>query len=157
MKRSELAEFFNEELCCISLSETTKDKALEEMVDLFVKNDFIRNREIVLQMLRQRESLGSTGIGHGVAIPHGRTTAAPNVLIAFGKSEQGIDFDAIDGKPVYLIFMIIAPPHEVSNLYLPILGSLVTILKDSKNRKKLRKCSSFADTLVVIRGDEDDG
>lgn len=156
MQRSELIEFFNEKLFSISMSATTKDKAIEEMVDMFVQNNFIRNREIVLQMLRQRESLGSTGIGKGIAIPHGRTTAAPDVLIAFGKSDQGIEFDAVDKKPIHLVFMIIAPPHEVSNLYLPILGSLVTILKEPKNVKKLRRCSNFADFVAVIKGEDID-
>lgn len=153
MQRAELVEFFKENLFCHALSASTKDEAMEEMVGMFVKNNYIRNQEIVLQMLRQRESLGSTGIGNGVAIPHGRTTAAPDVLIAFGKTEQGIEFEAIDKMPVHLLFMIIAPPHEVSNLYLPILGSLVTILKDNENREKLLQCSNYQDFLAVIKGE----
>jgi len=153
MDRVELVQYFKENLFSPSLSSTTKHEAIEEIVDMFVKNNIIRNREIVIQMLRQRESLGSTGIGKGVAIPHGRTTAAPDVLIAFAKSDQGVDFDAIDGKPVHLIFMIIAPPHEVSNVYLPILGTLVTILKDNKNRKNLLKCNTFEEFQRVIRGE----
>jgi len=156
MDRMELSEFFNEKLFSMSLSATNKDEAIEEMVTMFVKNGFIRNKDIVLQMLRQRESLGSTGIGKGVAIPHGRTTAAPDVLIAFGISENGIEYDAIDKELVQLVFMIIAPPHEVSNLYLPILGSLVTILKDTKTRKKLLKCSNFSEFISVMRGESED-
>ena len=75
-------------------------------------------------------------------------------MIAFGKSENGIEYEAIDKKPVHLVFMIIAPPHEVSNLYLPILGSLVTILKDTKTRKKLLKCSDFIEFMAVMEGEE---
>jgi len=88
-----------------------------------------------------------------VAIPHGRTTAAADVLIAFGKSDQGIDFDAIDGKPVHLFFMVIAPPNEEGNVYLPILGSLVTILNEKANRDKLMKVETFQDFIAIITGE----
>jgi len=123
------------------------------LLDTFVMEKYIRNRDIVLEMLHQRETLGSTGIGKGVAIPHGRTTAAADVLIAFGKSDQGIDFDAIDGKPVHLFFMVIAPPNEEGNVYLPILGSLVTILNEKANRDKLMKVDTFQDFIAIITGE----
>ena len=153
MKGIELAEYFHQDLFSNSLSAKTKDEAIKEMLDMFVQNGYIRNADPVLQMLRQRESLGSTGLGNGIAIPHGRTTAAPDVLIAFGKSEAGIEFDSMDGKPVHLVFMIIAPPHEVGNLYLPILGGLVTVLKEGKSRKKLLKCNGFEEFITVIKGE----
>ncbi len=153
MHRSELAKYFKDNLFVASLQAAKKEVAIAELLDTFVREKYIRNRDIVLEMLHQRETLGSTGIGKGVAIPHGRTTAAADVLIAFGKSDQGIDFDAIDGKPVHLFFMVIAPPNEEGNVYLPILGSLVTILNEKANRDKLRKVETFQDFIAIITGE----
>jgi len=126
---------------------------LGELLDLFINEKIVRNRKIVLEMLHQRETLGSTGIGKGVAIPHGRTTAALNVVIAFGKSVKGIDFNAIDKQPVHLFFMIIAPPNDEENKYLPALGSLVTIIKSEKNRERLLKVSNYSELIPIISGD----
>jgi nitrogen PTS system EIIA component len=153
MHRNELARFFKEKLFIAEINAKTKSGALAELLDLFVREKYIRNRDIVLEMLHQRETLGSTGIGKGVAIPHGRTTAASDVLIAFGKSEKGIEFDAIDHKPAHLFFMVIAPPNDEGNVYLPILGSLVTILNDKGNRDKLQKVDSFSQFISIITGE----
>jgi mannitol/fructose-specific phosphotransferase system IIA component (Ntr-type) len=153
MHRSELAKYFKDNLFLAGLKSANKENAIAELLDIFVHEKYIRNRDIVLEMLHQRETLGSTGIGKGVAIPHGRTTAALDVLIAFGKSDRGIDFDAIDGKPVHLFFMVIAPPNDEGNVYLPILGSLVTILNEKANRDKLMKVETYQDFLSIITGE----
>jgi PTS system nitrogen regulatory IIA component len=153
MQRTELATHFRENLFIAELRATSKKEALGELLDLFVHEKYIRNRDIVWEMLNQRETLGSTGIGKGVAIPHGRTTAASNVFIAFGKSTKGIDFDSIDKKPVHLFFMVIAPPHDEGNIYLPILGTLVTILNDKNNRDRLSEVNSYAEFLPIITGE----
>ena len=102
MQRIDLTTYFKDNLFSNDIKANSKQEAIAELLDMFVESKYIRNREIVLEMLHQRETLGSTGIGKGVAIPHGRTTAASDVLIAFGKSEKGLDFNAIDHKPVHL-------------------------------------------------------
>ncbi len=153
MQRTDLANHFQEKLFIAEMRATTKEEALGELLDLFVQQKLIRNRDLVWEMLHQRETLGSTGIGKGVAIPHGRTTAASSVFIAFGKSTKGIDFDAIDKKPVHLFFMVIAPPHDEGNIYLPVLGTLVTVLNDKNNRDRLLEVTSFADFVPIITGD----
>jgi nitrogen PTS system EIIA component len=153
MLQTKLAQYFHENLFIPELTSRTKPDTLGELLDLFVHQKYIRNRELVLDMLHQRETLGSTGIGKGVAIPHGRTTAASDVLIAFGKAASGIDFDAIDKKPVQLFFMVIAPPHDEGNIYLPILGSLVTFLNVKENRDKLLKVKTFSEFIQIIPGE----
>lgn len=153
MQQSELIYYFKPDLFASNLKAKSKEKVINELLDLFVNKKYIRNREIVLEMLHQREKLGSTGIGKGVAIPHGRTTAASDVLIAFGKSDSGIDFDAIDKKPVHLFFMVIAPPNDENNIYLPILGSLVTLLNGKQNRNNLIKVQTFDDFVNIITGE----
>ena len=156
MQKSELSQYFKDDLFLADLKSTTKEEVLGELLELFVNTKYIRNRDIVLDMLHQRETLGSTGIGKGVAIPHGRTLAASDVLIAFGRSEKGIDFNSIDNKPVYLFFMVIAPPHDDGNNYLPILGSLVTILNEKSNRDDLLKVQNFNDFIQIITGESVD-
>jgi PTS system nitrogen regulatory IIA component len=150
MNNEDLIYYFNEQLFLPALTATTKDEILKEIVDQFVKVKYLKNSEIVLEMLKQREVLGSTGIGKGVAIPHGRTTSASDIMIAFGKSKAGIDYDSIDNKPVQLIFMIIAPPQDENNMYLPILGKMVEILSKSKNRNKLLEAESFEQFTDII-------
>jgi len=154
MQAKDLIHLFNENLFIANLNASNKEEVMGELLDLFIKEKIVRNKPIVMEMLHQREKLGSTGIGKGVAIPHGRTTAAMEVVIAFGKTNKGIDFDAIDGKPVTLFFMIIAPPNDEENKYLPALGSLVTILKVNKNRKKLMQINTYSELLSIISGEE---
>jgi fructose-specific phosphotransferase system IIA component len=147
MEISELVQYFKEEFFLPNLNSETKDEALLEIVTQFEEQGLIRKKEILLEMLKRREGLGSTGIGKGIAIPHGRSTVAKDVIIAFGKSSKGIDFNSVDGKPVHLIFMVVAPPIEEGNKYLPVLGKLVEFLNNEKTRDNLMKIKSF-DALV---------
>ncbi len=150
MTNEDLITYFDDQLFLPDLKATTKDELFEEIVNHFVKVKYLKNREIVLEMLHRREKLGSTGIGKKIAIPHGRTTAASDVMIAFGKSKQGIEYDSIDGKPVNLVFMIIAPPQDEDNMYLPILGKMVEILNKSKNRNKLMETETYDEFIEII-------
>lgn len=153
MQKIDIKNHFREELFLPSMKATTKLEVLEEMVDTFVEQKVIKSKELALEMLKRRETLGSTGIGKGIAIPHGRTTAAGDVIIGFGKSENGVDFDAIDGKPVTLFFMVIAPPQDENNVYLPILGSLVTTLNNASNRKKILGINTYEEFLEIFSGE----
>lgn len=154
MENKELAKYFSKELFLPNLSATTKEESLSELANLFIKSKLIRNKRLFLEMLYKRESLGSTGIGKGVAIPHGRTTAAIDLRIAFGKSANGIEFHAIDKKPVHLIFMLIAPPQEENSRYLPILGKLVKLLNNNYNRKQLLKVETYEEFINIFMGSE---
>jgi mannitol/fructose-specific phosphotransferase system IIA component (Ntr-type) len=150
MDNEDLIYYFDEQLFLPDFIATTKDELLKEIVDHFVKVKYLKNSDIVLEMLKQRELLGSTGIGKGIAIPHGRTTSASDIMIAFGKSKTGIEYYSMDGKPVHLVFMIIAPPQDENNMYLPILGKMVEILSKSKNRNKLLEAETFEEFTDVI-------
>lgn len=150
MDNEELISYFDEQLFLPDLKATTKDELLKEIVDQFIHVKYLKNSDIVLEMLHKREVLGSTGIGKGIAIPHGRTTSASEIMIAFGKSKTGIEYDSIDGKAIHLVFMIIAPPQDENNMYLPILGKMVEILNKAKNRNKLMAAETFAEFTDVI-------
>jgi fructose-specific phosphotransferase system IIA component len=151
MEKIELVPFFNESLFIPALRAKTKEGVLEELIEHFVEAKFLRNQAIALEMVHRREQLGSTGIGHGIAIPHGRTTAAAEVMIAFGYSKNGIDWQAIDGKPVHLIFMVLAPPQELNNRYLPVLGRLVEVLSDPHHRDKFHSVTTFFDFINLLK------
>ena len=151
MEKIELVPYFNESLFIPTLRAKTKEGVLEELLDCFVQARFIRNPAIALEMLHRREELGSTAIGHGIAIPHGRTTAVPELMIAFAHSNGGIEWGAMDGRPVHLIFMVLAPPQEQNNRYLPVLGRLVEVLSDPRQRDKFHTVTTFSDFTNLLK------
>lgn len=150
MQPQELAEYFQESLCIFDLKATDKHGALGEMVDCISQECKLKNKEIILEMLLNRESLGSTAIGKGVAFPHGRTLAVQELTILFGCSKAGVDFDSLDKKPTNLFFLTIAPPQDKENLYLQVLGCLVELIKSSAKRKKLLEVGNFEELKAVI-------
>lgn len=125
------------ESCVISnLKASTKKDAIYEMCESLKKAGFIEDVQEVVDVILERERLGSTGIGEGVAIPHGKMKGIKKILCVFGKSEKGIDFDAIDKKPVHIIVLLLAPEGSAS-IHLKMLSKISKILRDASIRKKL--------------------
>ena len=124
-----LRDFFSPDAIALSLSEGSKDDILAEMVALLRTDE--RSAGTLLRILQRRENLGSTGVGRGIAIPHGRSLVVSRLRLAFGHKPGGIEFQAIDGRPVYSLFLIVAPPLEISNQYLPVLGRIAQFAKDA--------------------------
>jgi len=147
----DVTEFFRPEFFVPKLKAKTKDSVLKELTAVLVNSGPVRDGELVLDMLRQREALGSTGIGKGVAIPHGRSLAVSEMVVLFARSATGIPFDAIDEEPVHLFFLIVAPPQDRANRYLPFLGRLVEILKSTENRSRLLEVEGFEEVVDVLR------
>ena len=125
----ELREFFSEDAVKLDLEGATKDDILKELVGLFELGE--KDEGMLYKMLKRRENLGSTGIGRGIAIPHCRSLVVSKLRVAFGRKREGVDFKAIDDKPVQFVFLIVAPPLEVSNQYLPVLGKIAQFSKES--------------------------
>ncbi len=148
----DVTEFFRPDYFIPKLKARSKDGVLKELTAALVKAGGTRDGDLVLEMLRQREALGSTGIGSGVAIPHGRSLAVSDMSVLFARSARGVGFDAVDGEPVTLFFLILAPPNDRANRYLPFLGKLVEILKNDENRTALLKAETFDDVIGVLRG-----
>jgi mannitol/fructose-specific phosphotransferase system IIA component (Ntr-type) len=121
-------EFFSPEAIALSLRGGSKDDVLSEMVSLLGTDE--RSAGTLLRILQRRENLGSTGVGRGIAIPHGRSLVVSRLRLAFGRKPEGIEFQAIDGKPVFNFFLIMAPPLEISNQYLPVLGKIAQFAKE---------------------------
>lgn len=124
----ELREFFSEDAVQLNLVGTTKDDVLRELIGLLALDE--KNEQMLFKMLKRRENLGSTGIGRGIAIPHCRSLVVNKLRVAFGRKKEGLDFKAMDGQPVHFFFLIVAPPLEVSNQYLPVLGKIAQFSKE---------------------------
>jgi mannitol/fructose-specific phosphotransferase system IIA component (Ntr-type) len=125
----ELRDFFSEDAIKLELEGNTKDEILKELIGLLGLDD--KSEGMLFKMLKRRENLGSTGIGRGIAIPHCRSLVVSKLRVAFGRKSAGLDFKAIDEKPVYFFFLIVAPPLEVSNQYLPVLGKIAQFSKEA--------------------------
>lgn len=123
-----LRDLFTAESVSLNLEADSKDEALRELIDLLGLEE--RARAPLYKTLRRRENLGSTGIGKGIAIPHCRSLAVNRLRLAYGRKPDGLDFRAIDAEPVIHFFLIVAPPLEVSNQYLPVLGKIAQFAKD---------------------------
>src|SRR6266508_1758284 len=124
----ELREFFSEDAVELELEGNTKDEILKELIALLKLDD--KSEGMLFKMLKRRENLGSTGIGRGIAIPHCRSLVLNKLRVALGRKKSGVDFKAIDEKPVHFGFLIGAPPLEVSKQYLPVLGKIAQCSKE---------------------------
>lgn len=143
-----LVEFFSEDEVALDLEADDKDSALKALIDLLDLEDDAE--EILYRLLKKRENLGSTGIGKGVAIPHCRSLVVDRLRVAYGRKPDGLDFDAVDEKPVGHFFLIVAPPVEISNQYLPVLGKIAQFCKNPKNLSRLNEISSSEEFFEVL-------
>ena len=103
-----LRDLLDESVVKIGLESSDKEECFEEMVDVLVRAGRLKNPAAALEALRAREEEGSTGIGRGFAVPHGKIDGLPDVIVAMGTSRDGIEFDAVDDKPVYVVLMVLA-------------------------------------------------
>lgn len=143
-----LKDFFTAEAVKLELTSDTKDDILKELVGLLDLD--AKSASILYKTLKRRENLGSTGIGKGIAIPHCRSLVATRLRLAYGRKPQGVDFNAIDGQPVHHFFLIVAPPLEVSNQYLPVLGKIAQFAKDPVVPERLMELGSPQDFLELL-------
>jgi len=143
-----LREFFSEDAINLQLQSTTKDAVLKELVGLLKLDE--KADAMLFKMLKRRETLGSTGIGQAIAIPHCRSLVVNQLRVAFGRKLEGIDFKAIDDKPVHYFFLIVAPPLEVSNQYLPVLGKIAQFAKEADVPDRLAKLNAPAEFLKLL-------
>jgi PTS system nitrogen regulatory IIA component len=144
----ELRDFFSEDAIKLELEGTTKDEILKELIGLLGLDD--KSEGMLFKMLKRRENLGSTGIGRGIAIPHCRSLVVSKLRVAFGRKTVGVDFKAIDDKPVFFFFLIVAPPLEVSNQYLPVLGKIAQFSKEADVPERLLKLKQPTEFMQLL-------
>ncbi len=135
------------------LSSTTKEGVLRELVRAIARVEKKINEDRLLEILLERESLGSTGNGDGVAIPHGKSNEVDRLIASFGRSLPGINFDALDGKPTHLFFLMVAPENS-AGIHLQALAKISRLMKDHLFRKRLLEVNS-AEELYTLFSEED--
>jgi mannitol/fructose-specific phosphotransferase system IIA component (Ntr-type) len=144
----ELRQFFTEDGIKLGLDGSAKDDILKELISLLKLDE--KSEGMLYKMLKRRENLGSTGIGRGIAIPHCRSLVVNKLRVAFGRKPAGVDFRAIDEKPVFFFFLIVAPPLEVSNQYLPVLGKIAQFSKEPDVPQRLLSLTQPAQFLALL-------
>ncbi len=135
------------------LSATSKRGVLEELIALLKNEGKVKDAATTVDVLIEREKLGSTGIGQGIAIPHAKSDQATHVAAAFGVSRRGVQFDALDGEPVHIVFVLVAPP-DAAVLHLKALARISRLLKDKFFRQALREARTVPDILKLIREED---
>jgi PTS system nitrogen regulatory IIA component len=138
-----LKDFFTPDSITLALRGESKEEVLSELVGLLRIDE--RSSGTLLRIIQRRENLGSTGIGRGIAIPHCRSLVVNRLRVAFGHRRDGVEYQAMDNKPVFNFFLIVAPPLEISNQYLPVLGRIAQFSKEP----------DVPDRLAALRTPED--
>lgn len=149
-----IAEMLDPAAIVAELRSTGKNDVLAELADALVSANPALNRADVLRVLLERERLGSTGIGDGIAIPHGKLKNLDNQMIAFGLSRKGVDFDAMDGKPARLFFLLIAP-EEAVGIHLKTLARISKLLKVPMVRERLQAAADRQQIHRIIVEEEE--
>lgn len=149
-----IIDIFRKEYIIEGLTSKTKRDVLAELSGLFLQDNVKFSHENMVKILLEREKLGSTGIGDGIAIPHGKLADLHDLIVSFGRSGEGIEFDAMDGKPAHLFFLLMAPENTTGQ-HLKALAKISRMLKDNAFRKKLMEAKS-KDELYAIIADKDD-
>jgi len=144
-----LSKFCDETLVLFSIKATEKAAVIDEMVDLVAGSNMVKDPVQLAADIKEREDLVTTGVGYGVAFPHAKTRSVKGIVIAFGRSEKGIDFDAMDHRPVHLFFLI-AAPEDAIGAHLNVMARLSYLMKSETNRAKLLEASSPGDVLALM-------
>ena len=142
-------DMFSKTRVCFNLKATTKNETIDELIELLEKDGKLTNKGEFKEAVLKREEEFSTGIGMGIAIPHGKSSAVIEACMVFGKSEKGIDYKSMDDKPAHLFFLI-AVPNDSSDVHLRALSEISRRLMHSEVRDQLLKAQSFEELINVF-------
>jgi mannitol/fructose-specific phosphotransferase system IIA component (Ntr-type) len=143
-----LADFLEPSATTFDLAGEDRDAAFGSLVALLRLSD--KSATTIHRQLIRREILGSTGYGNGIAIPHCRTLAVNRLRLAYGVHRRGVPMNAMDGHPVHVFFLIVAPPMEVSNQYLPVLGRIAQLVREPEVPARLATLANQDDLLRLF-------
>jgi PTS system nitrogen regulatory IIA component len=149
-----ILELLDKRMIIPQLVSTSKEGVLRELVRAIAQGEKQVDENRLMEILLERESLGSTGIGDGVAIPHGKSKNAKRLLASFGRSLAGMDFQSMDGKPTHLFFLLVAPENS-AGIHLKALARISRLMKENVFRKRLMDASS-ADEIYSLFAAEDE-
>lgn len=149
-----IMDFLDKKAIKLDLQSAEKEDALKELVDLLAETQEIGDKKSILKALIERESLGSTGIGQGIAIPHGKTDKVSELVAVLGISHKGVNFEALDGEPVYIFFLLVAP-KDTAGPHLKALAQISRLLRDSYFCELLKRCKTAEEVYDLIRREEE--
>lgn len=154
--RPKLIEFITEEFTLSKIKGTTKNEVIEEMIDFFVQSHkgTAEMKKEIMNSVMTREAESSTGIGHGIAIPHGVVKEGPIICGAIGLSKEGIEYDSVDEKPVHLIVLIVTPQNHKADMHLAVLAEISKVLNSESVREQLFKSDSAFEICDIIMKQE---
>jgi PTS system nitrogen regulatory IIA component len=149
-----IMDFLNKKAVTVNLSATDKEGVITELVSLLTgATDIVQSKDELIKAVLSRESLGSTGIGQGIGIPHAKSQSVKQLVAAFGLSQKGVNFDSLDGEPAYIFFLLIAP-EESAGPHLKALARISRMLKDKYFRDLLKKAKSEQEILRIIQEED---
>lgn len=148
-----LSELLNPQAVAPRLKATTKRDAMAELVELLETGHSVRSQGEILDRVLRREAMMSTGIGNGVAIPHGKARAVDRMIAACAVSEPGVDFQSVDGELAH-IFILLVSPESVGTPHVKVLANISRLLKEETVRKSLREADSPAALMAALRSAE---
>jgi nitrogen PTS system EIIA component len=149
-----LAEILPERCVSTALDASSKGDVLKQLASLYAHSDLAIDPGSISEVLEERERLASTGVGSGVAIPHGRLADIPGVRLVLGTHRAGVDFDAVDGRPVHILVGVLAPDGQASQ-HLKVLARVSRLLRDANLRERLLAAESASDAhRCLIEMDE---
>ena len=144
-----LTDILDESSIVTDLRARNKTEVLKVLVEAMSKSKPDVDKQEILKVLLEREELGSTGIGDGIAIPHGKSPNLSQIISGFGLSKSGIEFDSLDGKPAYLFFLLVAPENSVG-IHLKMLARISRMLKNTDFRNKLLNANTQHEIYQII-------
>ena len=151
-----ILDFLSKGAIITEIKSAKKEEVIKELVDLLINANEIEkhSRNKIIEALMARESLGSTAIGQGVAIPHAKSEAVAKLIAAFGLSKKGIDFDSLDGEPAHIFFLLLAP-QDSAGPHLKALARISRLLKDKYFRDSLLACTDEKSVVKIIAQEDE--
>ncbi|MCD6117052.1 PTS sugar transporter subunit IIA [bacterium] len=148
-----LSEMLREDTIVVGFKSSLKQDILEELIDIAEKTGKIKDRNEALKAVIAREEMMSTGLEHGIAIPHAKTNAVSEIVMAMGIAKEGVDFDAVDGNQSYIFFFLLAPENAAA-ANVKLLAQIARITSSADFRNKIIKAESPAQILEILISEE---
>lgn len=149
-----ITDFLDRKAIKIGIQAADKEGILKELVGILAQAKDLGDPKAVVKALLERENLGSTGIGQGIAIPHGKTDRVKELTAVLGISKQGVNFEALDGEPVYIFFLLVAP-KDTAGPHLKALAQISRLLRDSYFCELIKRCQTADDVFELIQREEE--
>ena len=149
-----ITDFLDHKSIKIGLTATDKEGILKELVETLGESRELGEKKAIVKALLERESLGSTGIGQGIAIPHGKTDRVKELVAVLGVSRKGVNFEALDGELVYIFFLLVAP-KDTAGPHLKALAQISRILRDSYFCELIKRCQNSSEIYDLIKREEE--